>query len=293
MVNRRTFLQLTLAGLAAAAAPEAIAQSVKKHAAKAAPVKHRPLGLQLYTIREQAEKDLPLVLKALHQIGYKEIELYWDVYNHPAKELRKMLADNNLTAPSGHFNYEGFDTRVDYASELGVKYVICPMLPKSMWTSLDGFREASDQLNLWGAEIRNRGMQFGFHNHNYEFRNFEGTTGWDILMERTDPKLVCWEMDCYWITQAGQDPVAMMNKHADRVRMLHLKDRLPGFPTSQTLDDSAEHFTEVGAGTLNWKAILADATTVGIEHLFVERDNGTTPAIDSLRISFNNLQKLL
>ncbi len=270
-----------------------MAQLPKKHATKAAPAKHHPLGLQLYTIREQAEKDLPPVLKALHQIGYKEVELYWDVYNHPAKELRKMLADNNLNAPSGHFNYDGFETRLDYAGELGVNYVICPMLPKTMWTSLDGFREAADQLNLWGAEVRNRRMQFGFHNHNYEFRDFGGTTGWDVLMERTDPKLVCWEMDCYWITQAGKDPVEMMTKHADRIRMLHLKDRKPGFPTSQSLDEAAEHFTEVGAGTLDWKAILATAKTVGIDHYFVERDNGTTPAIESLRISFNNLQKML
>jgi sugar phosphate isomerase/epimerase len=213
------------------------------------------------------------------------------LYTTPVVYL--LLADNGLTAPSGHFNYEGLDDKIDYAEELGVKYVVCPMLPRKMWDSLDSFREASDQLNVWGAEVRNRGMKFAFHNHNYEFRDFSGTTGFDILMERTDPKLVCLEMDCYWITQAGQDPVAMMTKHADRVRLLHLKDRKPGFPTSQMLEPAAEHFTEVGAGTIDWKSILATAKTVGVEHLFVERDNGDLTPLESLRISFKNLQKLV
>jgi len=256
-------------------------------------VQARPLGVQLYTVRDQAERDLAGVLAAIREIGYQEVELYWNVYNHPAAELRKMLDDHGLRAPSGHVNYEGLDSKLDYAQTLGFEYVVCPMLPEKMRGKLDGFKEAADQFNIWGEKVRQRGMRFGFHNHNYEFRLIDGKTGFETLMERTDPKLVSIEMDCYWIVQAGQDPVEMFKRYGSRIRMLHLKDRKPGFPTSQELNVAAEHFTEVGAGTLDWKAILSAAKQNGVEHLFVERDSGDLPALESLRISFKNLQALL
>jgi sugar phosphate isomerase/epimerase len=252
-----------------------------------------PLGVQLYTVREQAEKDLGAVLAHIAMIGYTEVETYWNVYTHPAKELRGMITENGLTVPSGHFDYDGLESKLDYAKELGVAYVICPMLPKNMWASADGFKKAADQFNRWGEQVRSMGMQFGFHNHNYEFRKFGDTTGFDILTTEADPKLVCLEMDCYWITQAGQDPVAMLNQYGSRIQLLHLKDRLPGYPPSQILGPEAEHMTEVGSGTINWKAIIATAEKTGVKHYFVERDNGSTPAFESLRVSYENLRKIV
>ena len=154
------------------------------------------------------------------------------------------------------------------------------MLPKDMWTSADGFKKAAEQFNKWGEQaIHSMGMQFGFHNHNYEFQKFGNTTGFDILTKTADPKLVCLEMDCYWITQAGQDPVAMLKKYGSRIQLLHLKDRMPGFPTSQMLGPDAEHITEVGSGTINWKAVLETAEQTGVKHYFVERDNGKHPGL--------------
>jgi len=267
----------------------------------------KPIGVQLYTVRDQAEKDLPGVLAALQKIGYKEAEPYWNIYNHPAKELKKMLADHGLTAPSGHFDYDGLDTKFDYAQELGLTYMTCPMLPKDMWTSLDGFKKAADQFNKWGAEAQKRKMKFAFHNHNYEFKNLVSKNGYDqvvsgadphmdgftVLLTSTDPKLVWFEMDCYWITQAGRDPVKMMNEHSGRIKMLHLKDRKPGAATSQSLDEAAMHFTEVGNGTLDWKAILAAADKNKIEHMFVEEDFCDKPPMESLKISYQNLEKLM
>ncbi|HVZ16747.1 MAG TPA: sugar phosphate isomerase/epimerase [Terriglobales bacterium] len=266
----------------------------------------KPIGVQLYTVRDQAEKDLPGVLKGLQEIGYTQAEPYWNIYNHPAKELKQMLADHGLTAPSGHFDYEGLDTKFDYAQELGVTYMTCPMLPKPMWNSLDDFKKAADQFNKWGAEAQKRGMKFAFHNHNYEFKDLANRKGGDtplpkgappigysILWHFTDPKLVWFEMDCYWITQAGLDPVKFLDIHGERIKMLHLKDRKPGFATSQSLDEAAMHFTEVGNGTLNWKAILAAAEKNKIEYMFVEEDYCDKPPMESLKISYNNLQKLL
>src|ERR1035441_5354615 len=241
MVTRRDFLQLTAAGVGSLALRRiSIAADTRI-----------PLGVQLYTVRDQAEKNLNQVLAQISKIGYQEVETYWNIYSHPAKELRKMIADNGLRVPSGHFDYDGLASKLDYAKELGVQYMICPMLPKDLWTSADGFKKAAAQFNQWGEKVHGMGMQFGFHNHNYEFQKFGNSTGFDILTQNTDAKLVCLEMDCYWITQAGQDPVAMLKKYGSRIQLLHLKDRKPGFPTSQTLDPTAEHFTEVGSGTIN------------------------------------------
>src|SRR3974377_37371 len=116
------------------------------------------------------------------------------------------------------------------------------------------------------------GTHFRSQNHNYEFQKFGNQTGFDILTTEADPKLVCLEMDCYWITQSGNDPVAMLKKYATLITLRHLKDRLPGFPTSQMLSPDAEHFTEVGSGTIDWKAVLETAETTGGKHYLVGRD---------------------
>jgi sugar phosphate isomerase/epimerase len=249
--------------------------------------------VQLYTVRTEAEADLPKVLAQIRQIGYREVELYWNVYTHPAAQLRRMLSDAGLRAPSGHFNYDGLAGKLDYAQELGLQYVICPMLPNNMRSTADDFKRAAHQFNQWGEQVQSKGMQFGFHNHNYEFSPIGQGTGFDILMQNTDGKLVKLEIDCYWVTQAGRDPVAMLKQYPDRVRMLHLKDRKSGFRSSQQLNESAEHFTEVGNGTIDWKAVLAVAEAQGVEHYFVEQDKSDKSPFESIRISYNYLEKLM
>jgi sugar phosphate isomerase/epimerase len=252
-----------------------------------------PIGVQLYTVREQLAKDLPGTLASIRKIGYQEVETYWDVYSHPAPELKKIINDNGLQVRSGHFNYDGLDSKFDYAKELGVHYVICPMLPKDMWTSADGFKKAAVQLNTWGERAKKMGLQFGFHNHNYEFRQFGDQTGFDLLMKGTDPGLVCLEMDCYWMTQAGKDPVKMMNRLGKRVQLLHLKDRKAGFPPSQEMNAAAEHFAPVGRGSIDWKAIIGAAKSHGIERFYAEQDTSELPPLEDLTISYQSLQKLL
>jgi sugar phosphate isomerase/epimerase len=114
-----------------------------------------------------------------------------------------------------------------------------------------------------------------------------------MLLSRTDPNLVCLEMDCYWIAEAGEDPVEMLKKLGTRIQLLHLKDRRAGFPTSQVKNRKAEHFAPVGAGTLDWKAVLHAAEENGVRHMFVEKDSGDPPPLETLRISYQNLERLL
>ncbi len=252
----------------------------------------RAIGLQLYTLRDLAQSDLPSVLEAVRQIGYTEVEPFSGLYSHPASELRKMFDDRGLKSPAGHFDYDGLETKFEYARTLGMTYVICPMLPESMWDSVEGFQRAADQFNKWGEKAQSMGMRFGFHNHNYEFQRFNETTGFDTLLARTDPKLVCFELDCYWLAEAGRDPVKTIKETGDRVRLLHIKDRKPGFPTSTRLGPAAEHFAEVGTGTIDWKAVIK-AAGPGVEHYFVEQDSTAIPALQSVAISYRNLRRLL
>jgi sugar phosphate isomerase/epimerase len=283
MLSRRDFLR------AGTAAVGSLAFSPLRVAAEHS----RPLGAQLYTVRKEAEDDLPRVLQQIRTIGYDEVETYWNVYSHPATKLLKMILDAGLKVPAGHFDYDGLATKFDYAKELGVEFIVCPMLPRNMWNSLEGFQRAADQFNDWGERARRLGMRFAFHNHNYEFRRFGHTTGFQTLVERTDPKFVFFEMDCYWITQAGESPLAMFKKLGKRIRLLHLKDRKPGFAPSQELNSAAEHFTEIGNGSIDWKGILAAAQQNGIEHMFVEQDESERSPIESLRISYRNLQHVM
>jgi sugar phosphate isomerase/epimerase len=279
MLNRRKFLALS------AAAWPAMALGAGKHT---------PLGVQLYTIRNLIKDDnLLSLLQQIRAIGYEEVELFPAVYKHTERELTSILRRSGLTAASGHFNYEDFVSKIPYAHRLGLKWMVCPMLPKVQWGSPEGFRRAAAAFNQWGKQCQQHGMRFAFHNHNYEFQDLKGTTGFDILVKETDPELVWLEMDTYWITQAGRDPVLLLNQLGKRVRLLHLKDRKADFPTSQVLDASAEHFTELGNGTIQWRALLALAQRLGIEHYYVEQDESDKSPMDSLKISYTFLHKML
>jgi sugar phosphate isomerase/epimerase len=283
MPTRREFVTGAAAGLAACAiAPPAFGK-----------IMDRPLGVQLYTVRSLVDKDFPGTLAAIRKIGYRTVETYVAEYKMSAKDLRQAILDAGLVAPSGHFAYNDFGTRMDYAKELGLECVVCSSVPGTVGNSADGFKQAADQYNAWGEQAKKMGLQFGFHNHNTEFKDFGGLTGIDILLQNTDPALVKWQMDCYWVAQAGFDPVEMLKKHGKRMQSLHVKDRKPNFPTSTDTGPGSAHFTEVGTGTLDWTTILHLAGQLRIPNMYVEQDQTELPPLESLQISYTNLVKFL
>jgi sugar phosphate isomerase/epimerase len=281
MPTRRNFLKTSLAATAILAGHTAFAD-----------IPGITFGVQLFMLRRQAATDLAGAFREIHDAGFPQVELYPIAYNHPAAELRRMVADAGLGAVAGHFDYVGLESKLDYAHDLGLKYMVCPMLPKEQWTTLAGFRQAADLFNRVGEGARSRGMEFVFHNHDYDFRPIEGSNGFSELMRHTDPALVKLELDIYWLAQAGQDPLAILKDHADRARLIHMKDRLPNSPISYDMEKSSEHFTELGKGTLDWRAILLQARKQGIQYAFLDQDETSLPVPESMKISRAYLRTL-
>ena len=190
------------------------------------------------------------------------------VYDHPAATLRRMIEDAGLRAPAGHFALAGIEKNIEFARELGLAYMVA-MLPRPRPESLHQYRAIAARLNEAGASVRSHGMEFVLLFHNHELMPQQGSSGFAELMKHTDAALVHLEVDVYWIAQAGLDPASFIGKYKDRVKLLHLKDRLAGFPTSYTTDAGSDHSTELGSGTIPWPSLLRQARQQGIRYAFL------------------------
>jgi len=289
MVNRRDFIRNTALGAAAVAAGTGLT-----HDLFANPY-GKPIGLQLYTVREQLEKDVPGTLKKVAAIGYKVVEIY-DLYGMSPAQFSKLLKDNGLTAVSGHYllNVEEtqWEKKVAEAKELGLKYMVHAILDPPERKSLDDYKRHVELWNGIAEQTHKAGMQFCYHNHNFEFQKFDGVTVYDYLFKHLDPQLVQFEMDCFWVTHAGQDPVALFKKHPRRFPLLHIKDQKTGMATSQEFDARMGLFAEVGKGTIDWKRIFAAAPVGGMKYFFVEQDYCEIPPLESIKASYEYLHHL-
>ena len=258
--NRRQFLQQATLGLAALGSLHANPLGL-------------PIGLELYTVRNELEKDFNGTIKKVAAIGYKEVELY-AFLKKPAAEIKRTLADNGLVCPVAHYDLTlepRLAQEIDYAHQLGLKYMLVAWLTPEERKSLDQYKRYAEFFNRAGAETKKAGIQFGYHNHNFEFKTFNGVVAFDELLRLTDPQLVKIELDCFWMTWAGRNPVDYMKRDPARYPILHIKDRKPGYGLSTDVDDKPGPFIEVGHGIIDWKPIFA-AAAAGVKHYFVEQD---------------------
>jgi sugar phosphate isomerase/epimerase len=246
-------------------------------------------GVQIAGVGQEAVRDLPRLLRALQHIGFTEVELHAMVYDHPAATLRRMIEDAGLRAPAGHFALLDIEKNIEFAWELGLAYMVA-MLPRPRPESLHQYRAIATRLNEVGANVRNRGMQFALLFHNHELMPQQGSSGFAELMEHTDAALVHLEVDVYWIAQAGLDPASFLERYKERVSLLHLKDRLAGFPTSYTTDAGSDHSTELGKGTIPWPALLRQAEEQGVRYAFLDYDKSAGPILDSFAESLAYLK---
>ena len=262
--DRRSFLA-TLGGAAAGL----VCGGRALHAAdviRRPPTKLSRIGIQLYTARSQASADLGGTLTQLAKIGYKEIE-FAGYHKHPATEVRDILKQNGLTAPSAHITIESNPAQTfSDAATVGHEWITVPSLPRGPKVTADDWKGVADRFNKAAAACKAAGFRFAFHNHNDIVRKTGDMLPIDILMKETDPSLVSYEMDIYWAVNGGADPLELLAAYPGRFRMFHAKDSTAA-PELKMAD--------VGAGTIDFKAIFGRAK--GIEHYFVERDDAADP----------------
>ncbi len=287
-MNRRKFLNrsaLGLASMAAARAPRSLFANPYG----------KPIGLQLYTLRDDLQKNMQGTLKQVADIGIKEVELY-DLYGMAPAEFRKILDGDGLTAPSGHYmtkNLHGnWEQDIDNAKIIGMKYMVNAILQPEERKTFDDWKRLADLFNKAGEQTRKAGIQYCYHNHDFEFQKYGNTTAYEFLLKTLDPKFVQFEMDCFWVTHAGEDPVAYFRKYPGRFPLLHIKDMKDHPAPSHEMDARMGLFAPVGHGTIDWKRIFAAAPTGGMKHFFIEQDYCEQPPLEAVRMSYEYLHSL-
>jgi sugar phosphate isomerase/epimerase len=288
-MKRRDFIRKATMGLAGAALWTQLPESVF------ASPSGKPIGLQLYTLRDQLDKDAPGTIKQLAAIGYKDVEIY-SLYGKTPAEFGRMLKDNGITASSGHYLLPAvkseWPARIEDAKTLGLRYMVIAILPPEERKSVDDYKKLAELFNNAGEATQKAGIQFCYHNHNFEFQKFGDTMPYDYLLKTLDPKLVAFEMDCFWVTHAGQDPVAYFKKYPGRFPLLHIKDMKDKPAPTQELDAKMGLFAPVGSGSIDWKRIFAAAKVGGMEHYYVEQDYCEIPPLEAVKMSYQYLDGL-
>ena len=236
-----------------------------------------PVGLQLWSVRAQMDKDVPGTLAEVRSWGIKYVELAGTYKLTPA-EFKAQLDARGLEAVSGHFSYERWRDNPEEvlaeAETLGLRYVGCAWIPHQGAFDEVVCRQAIAVFNRAGALAARHQMGFFYHTHGYEFQPFGNGTLFDLLMRETNPGQVKFEMDIFWIAHAGQDPAQMLEKYPARWALMHLKDMKKGTPTGLLTGSSPESNDVVfGTGRLDLPAILRAAAKVGVKWYFIEDES--------------------
>jgi sugar phosphate isomerase/epimerase len=317
-MHRRQFL---FSAAAAALATSAL----RIRTAQAGPTVKK-IGIQFFSVPKLLEKDFDGTLGLLKRLGYSEVEFYgpfefsapeaiseWakvtpqlgfsgsGFFGLTAKKARELLDKHGLTAPSMHTDLGTLQTKMGPLSEaahvIGATYVVLPAIPLEKRKTLDDYKRMVDAFNSIGEQALRHGVKFGYHNHGYGLKEMQGQVPLHLLLKGTDPKRVFFEMDVYWTTAGGADPVKLLKEYADRYKMLHLKDMKEHKQFKGDGGDPAQwielfpYMTTVGDGVIDIKAIVAQAQASGVEHLIVEQDMVANPEV-ALKRSADYLLKL-
>jgi sugar phosphate isomerase/epimerase len=301
MDNRRSFL--TKAGLlsgALLAAGTQIGQAMDL----IMPKNVNQIGLQLYTLRDALAKDARLTISKVAEIGYNHVETFYgyeagkpvQFWGLTVKELKALLDQHQLQSYSGHYQLNDFLTRgngddkalkaqIEIAAELGQQYLVVPIPPFGIWDKMTAgdFEYMAAQLNKAGELCAKSNLQASYHNHFWEFRTLtDGQKGYDILLKNTDPKLVTFEMDLFWIEKSGISPLQYFKKYPGRFTMWHVKDmdkantikitggEMDKKPSMEVLKGIS--YAEVGTGAINYQQIFKAQEHAGLKYIFVEQD---------------------
>jgi sugar phosphate isomerase/epimerase len=320
MAYRREFLKKGVAMIAGGMLAHRL--NAEPFFAHSVPLKK--IGVQLFSIPKLLEKDFAGTMQMVADLGYREIEFFgpypfspqeekdgWSAvtpslgfsgsgfFGLSAREVRKILDENGLTAPSMHSGLPTLENNLSQLAEaaniIGAKYVVLPSAPTQ--TTLDGYKLQADLFNKIGAEAQKLGVRFAYHNHGNALKEMDGTVPFDLIVKNTDRKSVFFQMDVYWMTAGGVDVLSYLDKYKGRFRLMHVKDMAEVVYFSGDGGDPGQwvslfpYLEDAGSGVLDLKAIIPAAQKSGVEHFIVERDLAPQPEVN-LRKSFEFLSAL-
>lgn len=279
-MKRRTFIQSAALAMAGAGLMNTAFAAGSKYKSK--------VGLQLYSLRDIIGQDPKAVLKSVAQFGYKELETYGHrdgkLFGMSVKEYGDYVKSLGMKTVSGHFGIDLLDKDWDKtcaeAKSLGQEYVVVPWLNKDYYSSLDVLKKTCAAINK-GAEVAKKtGLKMGYHNHAFEFEKVEGQIMLDVMLKELDANLVSFEMDIFWVVNAGYDPIAYFNKYPGRFHQWHVKD----------MDKTDKNRNaDVGTGAIDFKKIFAAAKTSGMKHFYIEQETYPNNSTESVKNSIKNL----
>ncbi len=316
MLNRRSFLKNTgLASFAAIASTNSLFAN---------PPLLNNVGIQLFSVPKMLSINFNGALDMLSGIGFKEIEMYgpypfstdlakkyWSsvtpqlgfdgsgYFAHSQLEIISIMKSHGFSVPSMHTDIDTLQKNMgalaDAANKLGAKYVVLPSIPEDRRKSVDDYKRTADDFNKIGNDALKYGIRFAYHNHGYGLKVTNGKMPLDIILDGTDPKSVFLEMDLYWTTAGGANPIELLKKHSGRYKMMHVKDMKQKVHFSGDGGEASQwialfpYMSSAGDGVLDLPAILKTAKENGMEHFFVEQDMVAEPAI-ALKKSYNYLK---
>jgi sugar phosphate isomerase/epimerase len=265
-----------------------------RHPAGVGPSFKGPIGLQLYSLREQFAKDVPATLDQVRRFGIEYVELA-GTYNLAPDKFKEQLNARGLKAISGHFPYEQFRDHVEDvardAKALGLQYAGCAWIPHNNPFNEKTCRAAIDVFNHAGEALAKHGLKFFYHVHGYEFQPYGNGTLFELLMAETKPEFVRYQMDVFWIIHPGQDPVKLLEKYGKRWELMHVKDMKKGTPTGLlTGNTDVTNDVIVGTGIMDWPAILKAARKAGVKWYFIEDESPTS--VDQIPRSLSYLEQV-
>jgi sugar phosphate isomerase/epimerase len=275
-LSRREFLPLL-------AAPAAFARTLD------------PIGVQLYTLRAVLPEKPLETLKALEQIGYREVE----AVANGLDKIWPALQQTSLKPVSIHLdtamftrNQDKLPAALEDAKKRGFRYAVCPYIAPADRGGADVIRKLGDTLNKAGEFCNKAGLRLCYHNHAFEFQPSGNGTLLDVLMQTAEPRLVGLELDIMWSQVAGIDPVSVLKRYGKRVVLMHLKNVSDEVSKQYNERVPRSAFREVGNGVIDIPGVLKAAHAAGVEHYFVEQDQAPGDPLDSLRQSYQYLRKL-
>jgi len=242
-----------------------------------------PLGLQLYTVRDLMQEDIAGTLRRVAEVGYREVE-FAGYFGVTPRRIRELLDGLGLRSPSTHLSLrelgQHLQRTLDLAGVIGHRYLVVPSLDAEDRRTLDDYRRVAAALNRAGEAAKGRGFRVAYHNHDFELKPIDGVVPYGLLLQETDPALVYFEMDFYWMASGRADPLVYFQRHPGRFRLCHLKDM-----------DRGGDMADVGAGRLDFPAILRRREQAGLRHFYVEHDHPGDP-LESIRSSHRHLREL-